>query len=368
MDIQDKNEGDEDFRPTGGSSSDFIGRRDPSCSSALSYSSKVGKVDEIRKNKVSELVEKSKKAAFSLWTLLHAKNCRLGVDRCSQPGCSEAKLMYLHHKTCPAQLLEPCPSQHKGCQDSRKLLAHYRRCRDIRARQSQNPTATNKPQQHVCLVCSLVARHAKFTFDRHSSTATKGASDGTTCHYIPSLNLTYDSSEDTKNRTMSSIQDQPRFAFSRRENNNKPDNVGSGFQALQAAVSCAINSTSSPTKLSTDVAYNSNKSIGGQKFEKHRMNRTRAESLHLTPTSYEQQKKKDEKSMSYLYLAAVDNFSDDHTEVEIPENNRSNNSRRRSLSCTESSSRMQSSTGGVNTMLQKATIAEDLQYILGEGS
>ena len=73
MEIQDKNEGGEDFRPPGGSSSDFIGRRDPSCSSALSYSSKVGKVDEIRKNNVSELVEKSKKAAFSLWTLLHAK-------------------------------------------------------------------------------------------------------------------------------------------------------------------------------------------------------------------------------------------------------------------------------------------------------
>ena len=73
MEIQDKNEGGEDFRPPDGSSSDFIGRRDPSCSSALSYTSKVGKVDEIRKNNVSELVEKSKKAAFSLWTLLHAK-------------------------------------------------------------------------------------------------------------------------------------------------------------------------------------------------------------------------------------------------------------------------------------------------------
>mmetsp|Transcript_25700 Transcript_25700/g.47897 ORF Transcript_25700/g.47897 Transcript_25700/m.47897 type:complete len:233 (+) Transcript_25700:350-1048(+) len=103
---------------------------------------------EVRKNNVSELVAKSKKAASSLWTLLHAKNCRMGVNRCSHAGCAEAKLMYLHLKTCSAELLEPCPSSHPGCQDSRKLLAHYRRCRDIRARQAQNPAA--KSQHHVC--------------------------------------------------------------------------------------------------------------------------------------------------------------------------------------------------------------------------
>ena len=77
-------------------------------------------------NDVSTLVAKSKKAAASLFTLLHAKvrifrrisapfesattvlifyllsflfqNCRLGVNRCPHPGCSEAKLIFLHLK------------------------------------------------------------------------------------------------------------------------------------------------------------------------------------------------------------------------------------------------------------------------------
>jgi len=118
---------------------------------------------------VSALVTKSKKAATSLFTLLHAKNCKLGVHRCSHPGCAEAKLIYLHLKTCTSfSSLEPCPSNHKGCADSRKLLSHYRRCRDIRSRQVAN--RSNEPQ-HICLVCSLVARHAKGTPDRSRSTS-----------------------------------------------------------------------------------------------------------------------------------------------------------------------------------------------------
>ena len=122
---------------------------------------------------------KSLKIPSCIWypCLKIKQNCRLGVDRCSHPGCSEAKLMYLHHKTCSAQLVGPCPTQHKGCQDARKLLAHYRRCRDIRARQSQNPSGKNR-QQHVCLVCSLVARHAKFTLDKCSP----ASKNGTTSH------------------------------------------------------------------------------------------------------------------------------------------------------------------------------------------
>jgi len=378
MELQDNN-GDEDFRPKNVSTSELVGGRDSPCSVAPSSSSNCNKVDHVRKSNISELVGKSKKAAFSLWTLLHAKNCRLGVDRCSHPGCSEAKLMYLHHKTCPARLLEPCPTQHKGCQDARKLLAHYRRCRDIRARQSQNPTATNKPQQHVCLVCSLVARHAKFTLDRNASNATKGVGVGTTSHYIPSLNLSYDSCDGNRNRSMSfathsssnqdSTQQQPRFAFSRRQNNS--GDGGSGFQALQAAVSSALNSSD---ELSTNASPGTKKSVERQSFGMNRSHRPRAESLdvrrtHLTPPPYQQQQQRNqnEKSMSYLYLAAVDNFSDDHVEEEIPENNHSTNARRRSLSCTVPSNINQSATGGGNDLLPKSTIAEDLQCILGGG-
>lgn len=56
----------------------------------------------------------------------------------------------------------------KGCDSARKLLNHYKRCRDVRARQAAQQQKTNaKP--HVCLVCSLMARHAK-SFAESSST------------------------------------------------------------------------------------------------------------------------------------------------------------------------------------------------------
>lgn len=259
--------------------------------------------------------------------------------------------MYLHHKTCSAKSVEPCPTHHKGCQDARKLLAHYRRCRDIRLRQSQNPNRKNK-RQHVCLVCSLVARHAKFTLDSCS----RASKNGTSSHYIPSLNLSYDACNGKRNRSLSvaaysssSPQDsnqQPRFAFSRRPQSS--GDGASGFQALQAAVSCALNS-------------NTSQSPNGTKKTLHR---PRAESLDVRRYQQQQlQKKKEEKNMNYLYLAAVDNFADNLTE-EIPKSNNLT-SRRRSLSCTVPSNTKQADTGGGNSILQERTIAEDLQYILG---
>jgi len=367
-------------------SASLLGTKKDSLYSGVSssFAKGVTKADEVRKSSISELVGKSKKAAFSLWTLLHAKNCRLGVDRCSHPGCSEAKLMYLHHKTCSARLLEPCPSQYKGCQDARKLLAHYRRCRDIRARQSQNPSSARKPQQHVCLVCSLVARHAKFTLDRNSSHASR---NGTTSHYIPSLNLSHDSydgirrSQSLSSATYSSLsQDssqQPRFAFSRRPKDS--GDVGtSGLQALQAAVSCALNSNNSSDSLSSSlktVSYdhsNENKILGRQNFDENCYNRPRAGSLDVRRSqsiASSERQQRQEKNMSYLYLAAVDNFSDSNICETIPENNHStNNARRRSLSCTVPSNSNQSATGRGNGMLENSPIAEDLQYILGGGS
>jgi hypothetical protein len=114
------------------------------------------------------------------------QKCRLGVNRCPHPGCPEAKLIYLHLKTCTSGSGEPCPKQHKGCADARKLLAHYRRCREIRARQATN---RSKTQQHVCLVCSLVARHVKGSLDSNRSTSPKSR---TSRHLIPTLNLSSD--------------------------------------------------------------------------------------------------------------------------------------------------------------------------------
>jgi hypothetical protein len=69
-------------------------------------------------------------------------------------------------KTCSAGPGASCPTHHKGCDDARKLIAHYRRCREIRARQTGQPA---KVQQHVCLVCTLVARQAKGVLDRTRS-------------------------------------------------------------------------------------------------------------------------------------------------------------------------------------------------------
>ena len=77
--------------------------------------------------------------------------------------------MYLHMKTCSAGPGVSCPTQHKGCNDARKLLAHYRRCREIRARQTGQTGQPSKVQQHVCLVCTLVARQAKGMLDRTKS-------------------------------------------------------------------------------------------------------------------------------------------------------------------------------------------------------
>lgn len=100
--------------------------------------------------------------------------------------------MYLHLKTCTAGSGASCPTKYKGCEDARKLLAHYRRCRDTRARQATNP----KAQQHVCLVCTLVARQVKGNSDRTRSTSPKGRSSK---HLIPSLNLSSDSNVTSPN-------------------------------------------------------------------------------------------------------------------------------------------------------------------------
>ncbi|CAJ1914436.1 unnamed protein product [Cylindrotheca closterium] len=109
-------------------------------------------------NNVELVITKAKKAATYLYTLLHAKNCRLSADRCLHPGCAEAKLMYLHLKTCGAEGISCCSTEYKGCVDARKLLLHYRRCRDIRSRKASGQGSS---EPHFCLVCSLVARNAK---------------------------------------------------------------------------------------------------------------------------------------------------------------------------------------------------------------
>ncbi|KAL7552996.1 hypothetical protein ACHAWF_016240 [Thalassiosira exigua] len=112
---------------------------------------------------VGDLVKKAKKAAASLWMILHAQNCRLPAGTCPHRGCAECRLLLVHVKTCPAGPGFPCPT--KGCRETRTLLAHYRRCKDLRAKQvglGRRAGSTDRS----CLVCSLVARYARSAADK----------------------------------------------------------------------------------------------------------------------------------------------------------------------------------------------------------
>lgn len=84
----------------------------------------------------------------------------MGGTHCPHQGCIEAKKVLLHLKTCPAVNGSVCPINCNGCHQARKLLAHHKRCRELRAKQA-GIRRGQPPQQHVCLVCSLVARHAR---------------------------------------------------------------------------------------------------------------------------------------------------------------------------------------------------------------
>lgn len=142
---------------------------------------------------IRDLVIKAKKAASSLWTILHAQSCTLpnssdsrslpgstanSKQVCNHSGCAVTKRLLIHIKGCTAAFDElPCPSNVQGCQTVRKLLNHYRTCRDNNSRHgsamqhgsrinrssraatsNQDPSSGNR---HQCLVCSLVARHAR---------------------------------------------------------------------------------------------------------------------------------------------------------------------------------------------------------------
>lgn len=102
--------------------------------------------------------------------LLEQQTCGLAGEQCPHSGCDDAKLILLHIKTCPVENCSECPVHYKGCQQSRKLLDHYRKCRDMRARQAG--TSSRRAQPHVCLVCSLVARQARNVLDGTKASTT----------------------------------------------------------------------------------------------------------------------------------------------------------------------------------------------------
>lgn len=144
---------------------------------------------------VESVVVKARRAASSLWILLHAQvgvssrvqcphdvvtplcetllivcfqNCVL-AGKCPHAGCQEAKLMHLHLKTCPAGSGFSCPTHHHGCDPARKLLEHHRRCKHLRSRQPGVVSCRRDLSQHQhCLICSFVARQARTVLERGS--------------------------------------------------------------------------------------------------------------------------------------------------------------------------------------------------------
>ncbi len=97
------------------------------------------------------------------------KNCRL--PNCPHRGCTDTKPLLLHVKICIAGPNFPCPTNYKGCNEARKLMAHYRKCKDVRSRQQQATGLVGRQllrpaDQGSCLVCSLMARYAKSMMER----------------------------------------------------------------------------------------------------------------------------------------------------------------------------------------------------------
>jgi hypothetical protein len=96
------------------------------------------------------VVTKAKKAASSLHLILHAQSCR--SPSCPHRGCRSTRLVLLHLASCAVGPGFSCASP--GCDQARKLLSHYRRCRDLRLRATPD-------RPHNCLVCSLLAREVR---------------------------------------------------------------------------------------------------------------------------------------------------------------------------------------------------------------
>ena len=104
-------------------------------------------------------------ATFSI-LYFDIQSCRMHGNKCQYPQCDETKRLLLHVKTCAAGPDFNCPTGYHGCNQARKLLSHYRRCRELRQRQKNSKS--RKGQPYSCLVCSLMARQAMGSLKRSS--------------------------------------------------------------------------------------------------------------------------------------------------------------------------------------------------------
>eukprot|EP00816_Leptocylindrus_hargravesii_P013457 CAMPEP_0196825910 /NCGR_PEP_ID=MMETSP1362-20130617/93331_1 /TAXON_ID=163516 /ORGANISM="Leptocylindrus danicus, Strain CCMP1856" /LENGTH=159 /DNA_ID=CAMNT_0042206419 /DNA_START=456 /DNA_END=935 /DNA_ORIENTATION=+ len=126
---------------------------------------------------VRAVVTKAKRAAASLWMVLHAKSCRR--NQCIYQGCKDTKLVLLHVKCCRMERGQPCNLP--GCTQAHNLLDHYHKCQEIRlaaAQQKSGQTcqsAAGKADASAappsCLVCSIRARHVRSVLENGPSHA-----------------------------------------------------------------------------------------------------------------------------------------------------------------------------------------------------
>ena len=115
-------------------------------------------------NNLHSVVAKAKRAAATLWMLLHAQTCLASETECPHRGCHETKSLLLHMKTCTPGIDMSCPEGYHGCKDARKLLAHYTKC----SRQRKQ-YRIRQQQQHYCLICALIPRHDRLVRERSES-------------------------------------------------------------------------------------------------------------------------------------------------------------------------------------------------------
>eukprot|EP00980_Cylindrotheca_fusiformis_P010703 scaffold2400_cov187-Cylindrotheca_fusiformis.AAC.8 len=157
-------------------------------------------------NSVGALISKSKKAAASLFTLLHAKNCTLGPNRCHHPGCPEAKLIHLHLKVCRASRFEVARSRL-----SYKLfnLCSTRLVAQKLVKCARHPTRDAwMPENYLHIIDAVETyAHAKLP-TKSRSTSPKSRSNSK--HLIPSLKLSADQSPSSQMQPLQHLRARPR--------------------------------------------------------------------------------------------------------------------------------------------------------------
>jgi hypothetical protein len=118
--------------------------------------------------KIGAVVSQAKETASALWVLLHARHCT--DPTCRLLHCANAKGIFSLSRA--ASIGTKLTEEQAGAvAEARKLLTHYKQCRNSRQSNSsvnassatkpdvpESPAPSGKASTPICLVCSLVAR------------------------------------------------------------------------------------------------------------------------------------------------------------------------------------------------------------------